>query len=387
MQPAARYSAAIEVLEAWLSGTPVEQALTRWARGARYAGSKDRASVRDHVYDVLRQKGVCEALGDATGRGLILGLVRAQGADIDAIFSGIGHAPEPLSEAERHADQSAADPALNVPDWTLPLLQARAGDALPDLLQTFTQRAPLWLRVNLRRGTREAAQEALGGEGLTCRPHPDVPTALEVTEGARRLRQTMAYMNGLVEPQDLSVQAAVGRVDWPESGAVLDYCAGGGGKALAIADRCDATIFAHDALPQRMADLAPRAERAGVRIMSIETGDISTRGPFDLVVTDVPCSGSGTWRRDPEAKWRLTPEALESLIETQAQILDEAAKVVAEGGRLIYMTCSLFDAENEAQVAAFLARNKGWRAGPAHGDTPLTASDGFFTAELVRDIP
>lgn len=387
MQPAARYSAAIEVLETWLNGTPVEQALTRWARGARYAGSKDRASVRDHVYDVLRQKGVCEALGGATGRGLILGLVRAQAADVDTVFSGIGHAPDPLSEAEKHAEQVAVDPALNVPDWTLPLLQARAGDALPDLLQTFTQRAPLWLRVNLRLGTREAAQKALEGEGLTCRPHPDVTTALEVMDGARRLRQTMAYMNGLVEPQDLSVQAAVGRVNWPESGTILDYCAGGGGKALAIADRCDATLFAHDALPQRMVDLTPRAERAGVRIIPIETGEISGRGPFDLVVTDVPCSGSGTWRRDPEAKWRLTPETLEALVETQAQILDEAAKVVAVGGRLIYMTCSLFEAENEAQIAAFLARHKGWRAGAMHVDTPLTASDGFFSAELVRDIP
>lgn len=365
----------------------MEQALTRWARGARYAGSKDRASVRDHVYDVLRQKGVCAALGGATGRGLILGLVRAQDGDIDAVFSGVGHAPEPLSDAERHAEHSAVDPALNVPDWTLPLLEARAGEALPDLLQTFTQRAPLWLRVNLRLGTREAAQEALEGEGLTCRAHPNVATALEVTEGARRLRQTMAYMNGLVEPQDLSVQAAVGRVIWPDNGKILDYCAGGGGKALAIADRCDATLFAHDALPQRMADLAHRAERAGVRITPVETGDISGHAPLDLVVTDVPCSGSGTWRRDPEAKWRLSPEALEKLVETQAQILDEAAEVVAAGGRLIYMTCSLFEAENEAQVAAFLARHKGWSAGATHVDTPLTASDGFFSAELMRDIP
>ncbi|UWQ94281.1 RsmB/NOP family class I SAM-dependent RNA methyltransferase [Rhodobacteraceae bacterium M385] len=387
MQPAARYSAAIEVLEAWLSGIPVEQALTRWARGARYAGSKDRASVRDHVYDVLRQKGVCAALGDATGRGLILGLIRAQGADIDAVFSGIGHAPEPLSEAERRAEHSAVDPALNVPDWTLPLLEARAGEALPDLLQTFTQRAPLWLRVNLRLGTREAAQEALEGDGLTCRAHPNIATALEVTEGARRLRQTMAYMNGLVEPQDLSVQAAIGRVNWRDNGTILDYCAGGGGKALAIADCCNARLFAHDALPQRMADLAPRAERAGVRITPVETCEIAGRAPFDLVVTDVPCSGSGTWRRDPEAKWRLTPEALENLVETQAEILDEAAKVVAAGGRLIYMTCSLFEAENEAQVAAFLVRHKGWSAGAIHVDTPLTASDGFFSAELVRDIP
>ena len=384
MQPAARYAAAIEVLDAWLDGTPVEQALTRWARGARYAGSKDRASVRDHVYDTLRQKGACEALGGDSGRGLILGLVRLQGVDLAEVFSGIGHAPAPLAGAELITDLLAPNPASNVPNWTVPLLEKRTPDTLPALLETFTHRAPLWLRVNLRKGSREDAARALASDGMTTQPHADVATALEVTEGPRRLRQSSAYLTGLVEPQDLSVQWAIQRISWPDTGRVLDYCAGGGGKALAIADQTRASLFAHDALPQRMADLEPRADRAGVAIVPLSTDDLTSRAPFDVVLTDVPCSGSGTWRRDPEAKWRLTPQALEDLVETQAEILSSAADLVASGGRLIYMTCSLFEAENEAQVAAFLTANPGWRMEASHVDTPLTASDGFFTAELSR---
>lgn len=384
MQHGARYAAAIEVLDAWLDGLPVEQALTRWSRGARYAGSKDRAAVRDHVYDVLRQKGVCEAAGAATGRGLILGLIRVQGGDLAEIFSGIGHAPAALSEAEIDAVVPTVDPSLNVPEWTRPLLAERMKGALPELLEAIAHRAPLWVRVNLRRGTRDDAARALAEDGMTTRPHPDVVTALEVTEGARRLRQSAAFGAGLVEPQDLSVQWALSRINWPATGKVLDYCAGGGGKALAIADRTDAAVFAHDALPRRMADLEPRAERAGVRIVQLGTEQLASSAPFDLVLTDVPCSGSGTWRRDPEAKWRLSPQALDSLIETQAGILDDAADLVGAEGRLVYMTCSLFEAENEAQIEGFLARHPDWQASSAHVFTPLTASDGFFAAELTR---
>ncbi|ABD54900.1 RsmB/NOP family class I SAM-dependent RNA methyltransferase [Jannaschia sp. CCS1] len=386
MQPAARYAAAIEVLDAWCDGLAVEQALTRWARGARYAGSKDRAAVRDHVYDVLRQKGSCEALGNGTGRGLILGLLRIQGRDAEAVFSGVGHAPDPLSEREKSSPQTSLDPPMNIPDWTLPHLRSRVPDALPVLLSSLTHRAPLWLRVNLSRTTRAAVADALADDGIETRAHEAVPTALEVTDGPRKLRQSAAYLSGLVEPQDLSVQWAMQRVDWPADGRILDYCAGGGGKALAIADRTGADLFAHDALPQRMADLGPRAGRAGAKITTLESDDFGQEDPFDLVLTDVPCSGSGTWRRDPEAKWRLTSQGLEDLVKTQSAILDAAADLVLPGGRLVYMTCSLFEVENEAQITAFLARHPDWQAGAAHADTPLTASDGFYSAELHRII-
>lgn len=382
MTPAARYAAAIGILGAWRAGQPAEQALTHWARGARYAGSKDRAAVRDHVYDVLRRTGSCAAAGGGTdGRALVLGLLRLQQDDPDAVFTGAGHAPAALTEAERAAPVTDPDPRLDLPEWTHPLLRACAPDAFEALLEAFAHRAPLWLRVNLRRGGRDGAMAALAAEGIATRVHPQVDTALEVIAGARKLRHAAAYDSGLVEPQDLSVQWAIARVDWPATGRILDYCAGGGGKALAIADRSAAQVFAHDANPRRMADLEPRAARAGVDIATLSTAALPG-DPFDLVLTDVPCSGSGTWRRDPDAKWRLTSGDLDDLVAVQAGILDQAAGLVRPGGRLVYMTCSLFAVENEAQVEAFLARQPHWQLEAQSLDTPLTASDGFFSAVL-----
>jgi 16S rRNA (cytosine967-C5)-methyltransferase len=388
MTPGARVSAAIAVLDAWRGGQPAEQALTRWARGARYAGSKDRAAVRDHVYDVLRRLRTCVALGGGEdGRAMLLGLLRLSGQAPDMLFTGEGHAPAPLTEAERRGPGGPTpEPQEDVPDWLRPGIAERAGtDAeRAALFAAICARAPVWLRVARRRGTVAAAREALAQDGIATVPDETCGTALRITEGARRLRNAAAYADGRVELQDLSAQRAVASVDWPSGGRILDYCAGGGGKALAIADRTDAEVFAHDAEPRRMADLPVRAARAGVTIRTVAAPDITRLAPFDAVLCDVPCSGSGTWRRDPEAKWRLTPERLRDLEGRQAAILDAAAPLVGPGGRLVYMTCSLLRAENEAQIAAFLDRSSGWEATQSRLDTPLTASDGFFTAKLRR---
>ena len=381
MTPGARLQAAIGVLDTWRRGVPVEQALTNWARGARYAGSGDRAMVRDHVYDVLRARGSCAALGRGeSGRALVLGLVRLQGGAPEALFTGEGHAPAPLTEEERTPGPTP-DASADVPGWTLPLLQARMGTDLGALLQAFRLRAPLYLRVNLRRADRATAMARLAEDGILAEADPGCATALLVTDGARRVRSSAAFLDGLIEPQDLSVQRALAAVDWP-AGRILDYCAGGGGKALALADATAARIFAHDALPRRMADLGPRAARAGVVIDQVETGTLARHAPFDAVLCDVPCSGSGTWRRDPEAKWRLTPERLAELEQLQARILAEAVALLRPGGLLVYMTCSLFHDENEHQVARFLAGHPGWQPEGMGAESPLTASDGFFRASL-----
>ncbi|GAA5069043.1 RsmB/NOP family class I SAM-dependent RNA methyltransferase [[Roseibacterium] beibuensis] len=385
MTPGARISAAIAVLDDWRGGTPVEQALTRWARGARYAGSKDRAAVRDHVYDALRRAESCAQMGGGRdGRAMMLGLLRLQGRDPAELFTGDGHAPAPLSAAQAEAPSQAPSPECDIPDW----LRAPVSDQVDDpeaLFASFAHRAPLWLRVNLRRATPEAVVASLAADGVTARTTPLCTTALEVTEGERALRRAAAYLDGVVEPQDLSVQRALDRVDWPGQGRILDYCAGGGGKALALADRSDAAIFAHDANPGRMADLGPRAARAGVSIRQVATAGLEGHAPFDAVLCDVPCSGSGTWRRDPEAKWRLTPARLDKLCATQDAILVAAARLVGAQGRLVYMTCSLLRVENEDRIDAFLARHPGWRLEHQGRDTPLTASDGFFCASLSRD--
>ncbi|MBV0893092.1 RsmB/NOP family class I SAM-dependent RNA methyltransferase [Paracoccus sp. Z118] len=382
MMPAARVQAAAELLDQILGGTPAEQALLRWARGSRFAGSGDRQAVRDLVYDSLRKRGTRAALGGAeTGRGLMIGMCREMGQDPAALFTGQGHAPAPLTPAEAARPDTPADPALDLPGWIAARLAADLGPDFPAVAAALRERAPVWLRVNAARVSPAQAQAALADDGVLTDPASALPTALRATAGERRVAASAAYREGLVELQDLSPQIACAALRVEAGERVLDYCAGGGGKALALAAE-GARVTAHDADPARMRDLPARATRAGA---AIALAPASPTGSFDLVVTDVPCSGSGTWRRTPDAKWRLTPEGLERLTALQAGIMDRAARHVRPGGRLAYMTCSLLRAENEDQIARFLSVHPEFRLSHAQTLTPLTASDGFFHAVLVRD--
>lgn len=383
MTPGARVAAATSVLDAWQGGLPVEQALTRWARAARYAGAKDRAAVRDHVFDALRTLNSAAMAGGAkTGRAIMLGLLRLQGVPVDTVFTGEGYAPAILSAEEVAHTFTRPDPTIDVPDWLLPMVEQRAGPGLAALCRSFQSRAPVYLRVNRRNASDEAVIASLLADGVTATRVPDIDGALVVIDGARRVRLGAAYQAGWFELQDLSVQRAIVNIDWRCDDTVLDYCAGGGGKTLAILDRADGVVLAHDADPRRLKDLPVRAARAGVEAECLATNALTTRGPFDTVLCDVPCSGSGTWRRDPENKWRLTPSRLAHLKETQAQILQSAQALVRPGGRLAYMTCSLFHAENEDQITRFLDNCSGWTLEMEGMDTPLTCSDGFYHAVL-----
>lgn len=395
MTPGARAAAAIGLLDAVLAGEAAERALTRWARASRFAGSGDRAAVRDLVFDALRCRRSHLALsgqGAETGRALILGGRVAAGQAPGAVFSGEGHAPAPLAPAEQAA--LAAAPALadlpdaqrlDIPDWLEAPFRQSLGDDFTPVLEISRQRAPVFLRVNLSRGDRDAAIAALAEDGVTVEPGPLAATCLRVTAGASRIRTAAAYREGLVELQDAASQAAVAALPLAGARRVLDFCAGGGGKTLAMASlHPGATYVAHDADLRRMADLPARVARAGATVALRDTAGLAGEAPFDLVLLDVPCSGSGTWRRAPEAKWRLTPAALAALIATQAAILAEGAARVGPGGRLAYMTCSLLDAENRDQVARFLAKVPGWRLAASHRFTPLDGGDGFFAAILDR---
>jgi 16S rRNA (cytosine967-C5)-methyltransferase len=248
-------------------------------------------------------------------------------------------------------------------------------------LRALQSRAPVFLRVNLARTTREDATPLLAEEGIATTPVPWVHTALEVTENARKVQTSTAYQTGLVELQDASSQAVVAGLYLTPNFKVLDYCAGGGGKALALAAR-GAKVWAHDAYPARMSDLPQRSARAGQRIMI--TAQPAETKPYDVVLIDVPCSGSGSWRRDPAGKWALSEARLEELRALQAQIMDEAAPLVRHGGTLAYATCSLLGEENEAQVEAFLSRHSGWVTKTQRRFSPLSGGDGFFLATLTR---
>jgi 16S rRNA (cytosine967-C5)-methyltransferase len=379
MTPGARAAAAIEVLDAVLAGQPVEPALTAWARGHRFAGSGDRLAIRDHVFDALRRRRSLAALGGGeTGRGLVLGLFRNRGEE--HLFDGQGYAPPPPTPDEAPRPATEAE-ALDCPDWLLPRLRDSLGAGADGFLRALQDRAPVFLRVNRLKTDPAAALAALAADGIAADPVPDLPTALRVTGNARRIQTARAYLDGLVELQDLSSQALCAVLPLRSGDRVLDYCAGGGGKSLALAARAPVSLHAHDIAPQRMKDLPARAARAGARIALTDRPE--SLAPFDLILTDVPCSGSGSWRRDPMGKWLLTPERLAATRASQAAILDRCAPWLRPGGVLAYATCSVLVEEDEAQVADFLARSPGWTCQAQHRWGPETGGDGFFLAVLT----
>ena len=380
MTPAARLSAAITILDRILAGTPAEQALVNWARASRFAGSGDRNASRDLVFDALRCRRSFAALGGGmTGRGLILGGLRADGAEAELLFSGEGHAPAVIGPEDAGREPQDFEIA-DLPDWLGPTMKADLGDRFGPITQAMRHRAPVFLRVNMRRATLAQAIAILAEDGIECASHPLSPTALSVGAGARKIATCRAYTDGLVELQDVASQAVIDALPLSDGMRVLDYCAGGGGKALAMAARARIALFAHDASPGRMRDLPVRAKRAGVKVTL--TG--APKAPFDLVLTDVPCSGSGSWRRAPEGKWLLTPDRLGALVKTQARILKDVSALVRPGGWIGYATCSLLDAENSAQIADFIKENQGWSCELQRSLTPLDGGDGFFIALLRR---
>jgi len=380
MTPSARAAAAISVLEAILAGRPAEVALVNWGRANRYAGSGDRAAVRDIVFDVLRCRRSCAALGGGDGaRALVLGWARRNGAE--ALFDGQGYGPASPGPDEKGRKPEGAE-ALDCPDWLEPGLRTTLGGQFEPVMTLLQQRAPTFLRVNTARVSRDEARTVLEDEGIKTLPHSLATTALEVVEGARKIHSSRAYVTGLVELQDAASQAVVEMLPLEDGMSVLDLCAGGGGKTLAMAARARLRLFAHDAETRRMADLPQRAGRAGVQVRILERPE--TEKPFDLVLADVPCSGSGSWRRDPEGKWALTPERLSELCDIQSGIMDRAAILVRKGGVLAYATCSLIDDENHGQVASFLTRHRDWSLSLERRFTPLDGGDGFYAAVLTR---
>jgi 16S rRNA (cytosine967-C5)-methyltransferase len=397
MTPGARVEAAIEILDRWaLNDEAVERALTGWGRANRYAGSGDRRAIADLVYDAVRRlrsaawsAGAAET---ANGRDLMLGSLTLDGLDCEAIadlYTGIGHAPAPLTEAEASRIAQPLDAAprpvrLDFPDWLAPHLESIPAPAL----EPTRHRAPLFLRVNLLRVDRGAAIEALAADRIIAEPGPLSSTCIRVASGARFVARSSAYLDGLVEVQDAASQAAADYARALPGEIVLDYCAGAGGKALALAAAMagQGHLHAHDISPRRLAQINERAQRAGVVVELLEPGQTAAlAGRCDLVFFDAPCTGSGAWRRNPDAKWRLTANALTAYTQTQDAILAQAASAVRPGGRLVYATCSMFGIENGERIDRFLETHTNFSTGRAPLVlTPLDGGDGFFACELVR---
>lgn len=385
MTPAARWAAAIDILESVRADQPVEQALTTWARKNRYAGSKDRAAIRDAVFEITRRRRSLAWIGGGdTGRQMVLGALRLAGQAVDTVFSGERYAPDPLTEAElaagRNLDDAPRAVRLDLQDWVLAAFDRALGPDTEAVAMALQERADAMLRANLGKTTRDDVIGKLLELDYPAVASPLSPTAIRLTDRVRGLQATDLFMDGLFEFQDAASQALVDRLaDGLDGARVLDYCAGGGGKSLALA-AYGAQVTAHDISADRMSDLPARALRAGVDIATTTAPD----GVFDLVFCDAPCSGSGAWRRQPEGKWRLDDARLTELTRIQDDILDRACAFVAPGGRLAFATCSLFLEENEARAEAFVGRHSDWHETDRMRLTPLDGGDGFFLAVFER---
>jgi 16S rRNA (cytosine967-C5)-methyltransferase len=395
--PAARIQSAIEIVDQWQSGNDgLDRVLSSWGRANRFAGSSDRRAIADLVYATvrrLRSSAWVAGAGDtATGRDLVLGNLILDGVgqpEISTLFSGARHTPEKLTDDETARLGQSLDTAprpirLDFPDWLAPVFDQISDSSL----ELTRQRAPLFLRVNLLRADRPAAIAALADEQIITEPGPLSPTCLTVLSGARSVARSRAYLDGLVEVQDAASQAVADYAHAMPGETVLDYCAGAGGKTLALAAAMagQGHLHAHDIAPQRLAQLGDRAIRARADITLHEpdqTGILT--GNCDLVLVDAPCSGSGAWRRNPDAKWRLTDDQLASYVRTQDTVLDQAAVAVRPGGRLVYATCSMLTVENDQRVVNFLSTHSEFHSSREPlALTPADGGDGFFAAELVR---
>ena len=377
MTPAARIQAAIEVL-ADIEGRrrPAADALKDWGLARRFAGSKDRAYIASLVYDALRRKSSSAwRMGEESPRAQALGaLVGLRGlpvGEIAALFSGEGHAPSPLTDAERARLEAPAPEGApdfvsgDYPEWLAEAFRESYGAEAAAAGRALAERAPMDLRVNTGKATREKASAALSH--LSPQPTPHSPVGLRLTIGpdgrGPALAGEPAYVKGQVEIQDEASQLAALLSGATPGQQVLDLCAGAGGKTLALAPLLagKGQVYATDENSSRLAPLFARLERSGARNVQIRSPRgradpvADLEGRCDVVFVDAPCTGSGAWRRSPDAKWRIRPGALEERIKDQTEILERALKYVKPGGRLVYVTCSVLKAENEARVDAFLS--------------------------------
>ena len=435
MTPGARLAAAIDILSAIDTGNrPADDVAADYFRRRRYIGAKDRARIAGHVYGVLRHRAALDwwvqkqrtEIGARTR--LLAALVLIEGWRPEAIASscdGDQFRPAPLTSTEErllralvrhtlHHPEMPRAVANNLPDWLTPYLERVFGNGLEREMAALNAAAPIDLRVNLLKADRETARRALAAEGVPLEPTPWSPTGLRLSERVP-LGGLAVFRDGLVEVQDESSQIAAFLTDARPGMRVVDFCAGAGGKTLALAAGMAnrGRLIACDVSARRLERAARRLRRAGVnnaerRILTTERDKWIKRhtGSFDRVFVDAPCLGTGTWRRNPDAKWRMTPDDLAELLTRQQRILRSAARLVRPGGRLVYATCSLLREENEEQAEAFLASEpefalvptaRVWRETigstlPGCGHylrlTPARhGTDGFFVAILERAVP
>ncbi|MEM9377981.1 MAG: RsmB/NOP family class I SAM-dependent RNA methyltransferase [Pseudomonadota bacterium] len=404
MRDGGRIAAAIDVLSDVLGRhQPVKVAVRDWGRRARYAGSKDRAWVSGLVLDALRKRNsVGHAMGDDSARGLVLGALRfAWDWDIRKIDDAMDepHAPSALTLQERErfvmAPDVTAEPHIagDFPDWLTPHMRRAFGELATVEGQAMAVRADVDLRVN----TLKVDAEKAGGPLRSAKAEPSrllrhayhIP-ARDPSQREASLENIPAYSKGWVEVQDAGSQIAAAAANAGAGEQVLDYCAGGGGKTLALAAAMGGKgqVFAYDIDGRRLSAIIPRLKRSGAHNVQLLHPDMpdalaTLKGQMDCVFVDAPCTGTGTWRRRPDTKWRVKPKSLETRIAQQDDILKKAAIYAKPGGRILYATCSFLVEEDEDRVDTFLAAHSGWRQDDA---VASAAQSGLLTDEGLAVI-
>ena len=363
---------------------PAETVLKAWGAANRYAGSKDRRAIADHVYKVLRARGRLSWImgGREDGRALVIGSLHAIDGlsveEIEALHSGDGYGPRPLSKQERSRitigqGEVPGWVAAGLPEFAVEDFKATFGDRWAEEAHALmTPRAPIDLRVNDAAATVEEVEAELRAAGLEVSRTPWSMLGLRVpSEPPPNIQALDGFKAGKFEIQDEGSQVVCWLAGATPGTTVVDYCAGGGGKTLGLAQAMtgQGKLVASDVVNKRLENIRPRLQRAGVEAELVLIGQNgggleAVNGQADLVFVDAPCSGSGTWRRRPEDAWRLTTEEVEKLHALQVRILSQATKLVKPGGRLVYVTCSMLARENEASADAFEAANPEFRPVP-----------------------
>jgi 16S rRNA (cytosine967-C5)-methyltransferase len=407
MTPAARLSAAIELIDTIDNQrVPAAKALKEWGTAHRYAGSGDRAAISGLIWDVLRRRASSAWLMDEdTPRARVLGMLKLErGMDVAAIAAlcdGSRFAPEPLSERERSALtlRSLADAPPHVagdyPEWLDDYLAQVFGDERVAEATSMASRAPLDLRVNTLKARREKTLHSLGHLGVQPTPWSPMGLRIELGADARNpgIHAEEDFIKGAIEVQDEGSQLAALLSAAKPGEQVIDLCAGAGGKTLALAAMMQGRgrLIATDHDKRQLAPIYERLSRAGVHNADVRApkgeGDTLSdiKATADLVLIDAPCTGTGTWRRNPDAKWRMRPGALEVRLKDQASVLDRAAALVKPRGRIAYITCSVLPPENNAQVLAFVARHPEFAVmPPAETVSVLSDKAEQFTAATLQ---
>ncbi len=378
---------------------PVERHLREWGRAHRFAGSKDRAAIAQRLYAIERRRAfLAWRMQSASPRALAIASVLDEG-EVETLFSGTGYGPAALSDAERAAiaapptGEQPAHVKGEYPEFLEDELKRAFGERLPEEMLALQQRAPVDLRVNTLKAHRDAVIAALAAQGYDAQPTQRSPLGIRLPAGVTGLERTALFESGAFEFQDEAAQVASLMCGAGPGMRVLDFAAGAGGKSLALAAamKNEGEIVACDIRADALAELERRAVRAGIGIIKTTMNlplphacGGEGESIFDVVLVDAPCSGTGTWRRQPELRWRLTPERLAELQAIQDELLGRAAAHVKPGGRLVYATCSVLPCENEDRIAAFLRPRPQFAAttGPFRASPLSTGTDGFFAAVL-----